>query len=149
MQTVLTSSSKDDEPKSEPEDQTESYDPTEDQLKEMVDLVAEVTAVNERLKEQIALGSLDIPEDEKIDLAANLKELRVKLELAEMTNNTLAISRDTHMNRLAETIERLKKLQRALTRKDEEINSLKEDLAQERKRVESLEAELAFEQATR
>ena len=149
MKPIFTSGREDDEPKSEPEDQTESYDPTEDQLKEMVDLVAEVTAVNERLKEQIALGSLDIPEDEKIDLAANLKELRVKLELAEMTNNTLAISRDTHMNRLAETIERLKKLQHVLKRKDEEISSLKQDLAQERKRVESLEAELAFEQATR
>ena len=127
----------------------DSYDPAEDEIKAAFDTIAALSAENDQLRESIALGSLDIPEEEKIDLAANLKELRVKLELAEMTNNTLAISRDTHMNRLAEVLEKLKKLQYVVKKKDEMINSLKEDLAQERKRVESLEAELAFEQATR
>lgn len=149
MKTVSTSSGRDAKPESEPEGQADSYDPSEDQLKDLVDLVAEVTADNERLKEQIALGVLDIPEEEKIDLASNLRELRVNLERAEMENKTLATSRNTYMNRAAEAIEKVKRLQYVLKRKDEEIGILKQDLYQERKRVESLEAELAFEQATR
>jgi len=127
----------------------DSYDPAEDDLKAALDTITTLSAENDQLRESIALGNLDLPEEEKIDLAAHLKDLRVKLEIAEMENKTLATSRDIHMTRLAEVLEKVKKLQYVLKRKDEEINSLKQDLSQERKRVESLETELAFEQATR
>jgi DNA repair exonuclease SbcCD ATPase subunit len=135
--------------KQEIDSQDDSYDPTEDEHREALAAINELAAENERLRESIALGNLDLPEQEKIDLVAELQGLREKLQLAENNSMTLADSRDSYMNRSSEAIERIKKMQHVLRRKDDEIKSLKQELAKERERVESLEAELAFEQATR
>ncbi len=121
--------------------QYESYDPTEDEHKETLQAINELAAENEKLRESIALGNLDLPEDEKLDLAAQLQELRKKLELAEMTNKTISISRDTYMSRNGELTSQVTRLQRRLKRKDEEINNLRQELAQATKKIESLEAD--------
>jgi uncharacterized ParB-like nuclease family protein len=119
--------------------QCDSYDPAEDEHKEALQVINDLAAENEKLRESIALGNLDLPEEKKLDLAAQLQELRKNLEVSEATNKTISISRDTLMNRCSELINKVKKLQYVLNRKDEEIEGLKEDLARATKKVEITE----------
>ena len=149
IKVVPTSSTKDDEPRSEPEDQMKSYDQAEDQINEMADLIAELTSDNERLKEQIAIGSMDIPEDEKIDITEQLKDLRSQLGIAERENYSLRSSRDMYMNEGVQLGEKLRKIQHVLKRKDKEIQRLTNELTQANEKIELLQAELEIEQAAR
>jgi hypothetical protein len=149
MKVVSVSSTEDDGPRSEPEDQMKSYDPTEDEIQEMASLIADLTSDNERLKEQIAIGSMDITEDERIDITEQLKDLHSRLDTAERENYSLRSSRDMYMNEGAQLGEKLRKIQHVLKRKDEEIRLLKNELAQAHEKIESLGAELEIEQGTR
>jgi len=126
----------------------DSYDPAEDEREETLHLINELSAENEKLRESIALGTLDLPEEEKLDIAAQLQGLRRNLELAQLTNKEISISRDTYMNERNELIRMVKNLRYVLERKDDEIEGLRKELAQAEKRVESLEADLEFERAT-
>jgi chromosome segregation ATPase len=129
--------------------QCDSYDPAEDEHKEALQAINDLAAENEKLRESIALGNLDLPEEKKLDLAAQLQELRKNLEVSEATNKTISISRDTYMNRCSELISKVKKLQYVLNRKDKEIESLKEELARATKKVEITEGGSDFERAMR
>jgi len=120
----------------------ESYDPTEDELKGMVQLVAQLTTDNERLREQIALGNLSIPEDERINIDDQLEDLHKKVNLAELEVNSLKIGRDIQMNERSALIKQVKNLRYVLKKKDEEIGSLRNDLAKAAERIESLEVEV-------
>ena len=128
---------------------SESYDPAEDQINEMADLIAELTSDNERLKEQLSLGSMDLPEDERIDITEQLKDLHSRLDIAERENYSLRSSRDMYMNEGAQLGEKLRKIQHVLKRKDEEIRCLANELTQANEKIASLETELVFERATR
>ena len=127
----------------------ESYDPTEDELKEMVQLVAQLTEDNERLREQIALGNLSIPEDERINIDDQLEDLHKKVNLAELELNSLKIGRDIQMNERSALIKQVKNLQYVLKKKDQEIASLRDELGKALDKVDSLEAELEFDRVTR
>ena len=120
----------------------ESYDPTEDELKEMVQLVAQLTEDNERLREQIALGNLSIPEDERINIDDQLEDLHKRVNLAEMDVDSLKIGRDIQMSERSALIKQVKNLRYVLKKKDEEIGSLRNDLAKAAERIESLEVEV-------
>jgi hypothetical protein len=127
----------------------ESYDPTEDKLKEMADLIAELASDNERLKELLSLGPMDLPEDERIDITEQLKDLHSRLNIAEMENYSVRSSRDMYMNEGVQLGEKLRKIQHVLKRKDEEIQRLTNELTQANEKIASLEAELEFERVTR
>ena len=149
IKTESASSTKDDKPRSEPKDQMKSYDPTEDEIQEMAGLIADLTSDNERLKEQLSLGSMDLPEDERIDITEQLKDLHSRLDIAERENYSLRSSRDMYMNEGAQLGEKLRKIQHVLKRKDEEIHSLTNELTQANEKIASLETELEFERVTR
>ena len=142
VKTESASSTKDDGSNSEPESYMESYDPTEDELKGLVQLVAQLTADNERLREQIALGNLSIPEDERINIDDQLEDLHKRVNLAEMETNSLKIGRDIQMSERSALIKQVKNLRYVLKKKDEEIGSLRNDLAKAAERIESLEVEV-------
>ena len=142
VKTESASSTKDDGSNSEPESYMESYDPTEDELKGLVQLVAQLTADNERLREQIALGNLSIPEDERINIDDQLEDLHKRVNLAEMETNSLKIGRNIQMSERSALIKQVKNLRYVLKKKDEEIGSLRNDLAKATERIESLEVEV-------
>ena len=127
----------------------ESYDPTEDELKEMVQLVAQLTEDNERLREQIALGNLSIPEDERINIDDQLEDLHKRVNLAEMEVDSLKIGRDTQTNERSALLKQVKNLQYVLKKKDKEITGLRDELGKALDKVDSLEAELEFDRVTR
>ena len=149
IKTESASSTKDDKPRSEPKDQMKSYDPTEDEIQEMAGLIADLTSDNERLKEQLSLGSMDLPEDERIDITEQLKDLHSRLDIAERENYSLRSSRDMCMNEGVQLGEKMRKIQHVLKRKDEEIRCLANELTQANEKIASLETELVFERATR
>jgi hypothetical protein len=149
IRTESASSTKDDEPRSEPESYMESYDPTEDELKGMVQLVAQLTADNERLREQIALGNLSIPEDERINIDDQLEDLHKRVNLAEMEVDSLKIGRDTQTNERSALLKQVKNLQYVLKKKDQEITGLRDELDKAINKVSLLEVELEFEKVTR
>ena len=148
IKTESASSTKDDKPRSEPKDQMKSYDPTEDEIQEMAGLIADLTSDNERLKEQLSLGSMDLPEDERIDITEQLKDLHSRLDIAERENYSLRSSRDMYMNEGAQLGEKLRKIQHVLKRKDKEIQRLTNELTQANEKIELLQAELEIEQGT-
>ena len=127
----------------------ESYDPTEDELKEMVQLVAQLTEDNERLREQIALGNLSIPEDERINIDDQLEDLHKRVNLAEMEVDSLKIGRDIQMSERSALLKQVKNLQYVLKKKDKEITGLRDELDKAINKVSLLEVELEFEKVTR
>ena len=127
----------------------ESYDPTEDELKEMVQLVAQLTEDNERLREQIALGNLSIPEDERINIDDQLEDLHKRVNLAEMEVDSLKIGRDIQMSERSALLKQVKNLQYVLKKKDQEITGLRDELDKAINKVSLLEVELEFEKVTR
>ena len=127
----------------------ESYDPTEDELKGMVQLVAQLTADNERLREQIALGNLSIPEDERINIDDQLEDLHKRVNLAEMETNSLKIGCNIQMSERSALLKQVKNLQYVLKKKDKEITGLRDELGKALDKVDSLEAELEFDRVTR
>jgi uncharacterized ParB-like nuclease family protein len=147
--TTASTSSIEDGAMSESKEQKEFYDPAPDQLSEMVDLVAQLTTDNERLREKIAINSMDIQEEDRVDITEQLRHLRSQIEVAERDNQSLRSSRDVYMNQSSMLSEKLTKIQHVLKRKDSEISNLKQELNDANKRIESLESELDFERATR
>jgi len=148
MTTVSASSIEGDSMK-EPDEQTETYDPFAAQLSEMAELVAHLTTDNERLREQIALGTLSIPEDERININGQLEDLHKKVNLAEIEVTAIKGSRDSYLNENRDLIKEVKKLRYVLKKKDDEIAQLQKNLISASERIESLEGELDFERATR
>ena len=149
VKTESASSTKDDGSNSEPESYMESYDPTEDELKGMVQLVAQLTADNERLREQIALGNLSIPEDERINIDDQLEDLHKRVNLAEMETNSLKIGCNIQMSERSALLKQVKNLQYVLKKKDQEITGLRDELDKAINKVSLLEVELEFEKVTR
>ena len=125
------------------------YDSAADQLKELSHLVVELTSENERLREKLALGGMDLSDSEKINIADQLEELHKKLSLAELESQSLRASRDNYMNSEAELKLFVKKLQHVLKKKDQEIHDLQDSLKKMEQKVLKIQDELEFELATR
>ena len=86
------------------------------QIKELSDLVTDLEEENQKLKDTIAIQAWDASDIEKEDIEQTVKELREKIKLLEMENNSLRSSRDMYMNQAAELQRINKKLQAALKR---------------------------------
>ena len=81
-------------------------------IKELTSTVNEVVEENTQIKDQIAIGSWDASDIEKIDVEETIKDLREQIRLLEIDNKALRESRDMFQNRNAElmkTINRMKK----------------------------------------
>lgn len=101
--------SQEDPPKSPP-----PADESPDIVQELSDTIATLAEENTLLKDMIAIGQWDASEIEKIDIEETVAELRKKISLLEMENETLRTSRDMYMNRNAELLRTVKTLQAKL-----------------------------------
>lgn len=71
----------------------------------MDELASELTALaeeNNRLKEQIALESYDVPEEQKVDITEQLESYRQQIRVLETELKAIRTSRDTLQNENAE-----------------------------------------------
>lgn len=80
----------------------ESHPEDLQQLKELTDLVTDLSDENQKLKDTIAIGAWDATEIEKEDIEETVKGLREQIKILEMENNSLKSSRDMYMNQAAE-----------------------------------------------
>jgi hypothetical protein len=86
----------------------------DDIIQELSETISSLSQENTLLKDKIAVGQWDASEIEKIDVEETLGELRKKISILEMENETLRISRDMYMNRNAELMQKVKSLQSKL-----------------------------------
>lgn len=89
------------------------------EIKQLEDLVSDLSDENQKLKDTIAIQAWDASDIEKEDIEQTVKELREKITLLEMENNSLRSSRDMYMNQAAELQRINKKLQAALKRNEQ------------------------------
>ena len=105
------------EPTATPEAVTNESHPMDlQQIKELSDIVTDLEEENQKLKDVIAIQAWDATDIEKEDIEETVKELREKVKLLEMENNSLRSSRDMYMNQAAELQRVNKKLQAELKR---------------------------------
>ena len=86
----------------------------DDIIQELSETISSLSQENTLLKDKIAVGQWDASEIEKIDVEETLAELRKKVSILEMENETLRISRDMYMNRNAERMQKVKSMQSKL-----------------------------------
>lgn len=90
------------------EKQTVSSEPDESrpedlqQIKELSDVVSELSEENQKLRDIVAIGAWDATDIEKEDIEETVKELREKIVILEREINALRVSRDTYMNEVVE-----------------------------------------------
>jgi hypothetical protein len=72
------------------------------QIKELTDLVGDLEAENQRLKDVVAIGAWDATDIEKEDIEETVKDLREQIASLEREVRTLQASRDTYMNEVVE-----------------------------------------------
>lgn len=94
--------------KSASEKQIVSSEPNESrpedlqQIKELSDVVSELSEENQKLRDIVAIGAWDATDIEKEDIEETVKELREKIVMLEREINALRVSRDTYMNEVVE-----------------------------------------------
>jgi len=78
------------------------YDPRDDMLKELADIINSLVEENTFLKDKISIGQWDASEIEKIDITQTIAELREVNRILEISNTTLVKDRNWYQNRAAE-----------------------------------------------
>lgn len=86
----------------------------DDLIHDLSETITVLSDENTLLKDKIAIGQWDASEIEKLDIEETVRELRAKVRLLEMENETLRTSRDMYMNRNAELTRTVKALQSKL-----------------------------------
>jgi hypothetical protein len=109
--TLSTKASAQEDP---PKPSSPPADQSPDIVKELSDTISTLAEENTLLKDKIAVGQWDASEIEKIDIEETVAELRNKISILEMENDTLRTSRDMYMNRNAELMRTVKTLQAKL-----------------------------------
>jgi hypothetical protein len=109
--TNLTTKAKE-EPPPPPPPKEEGADP--DLIHDLSETITVLSEENTLLKDKIAIGQWDASEIEKLDIEETVRELRAKVKLLEMENETLRTSRDMYMNRNAELTRTVKSMQAKL-----------------------------------
>jgi predicted transcriptional regulator len=102
-----------------PEAVDESRPKDLEEIKQLEDLVGDLSDENQKLKDTIAIQSWDATDIEKEDIQETVKELRERIAILERENNSLRSSRDMYMNQAAELQRINKKLQAALKRNEQ------------------------------
>jgi DNA-binding Lrp family transcriptional regulator len=82
--------------------QNESHPQDLQEIKELEDMVNDLSEENQKLKDVIAIGAWDATDIEKEDIEQTVKELRERITTLERENNSLRSSRDMYMNQAAE-----------------------------------------------
>jgi hypothetical protein len=108
-------------PKDKPKKDTQnapadSYDPSEEKLKELMDTVTHLADENTVLRDKIAIGQWDASEIEKIDAEETIANLREQVRILEIDNQALRESRDMFQNRNAELIKTVNSLKKKLSK---------------------------------
>lgn len=85
-----------------------------DLIHDLSETITVLSDENTLLKDKIAIGQWDASEIEKLDIEETVRDLRAKVKLLEMENETLRTSRDMYMNRNAELTRTVKALQSKL-----------------------------------
>lgn len=80
----------------------ESHPQDLQEIKELEDMVNDLSEENQKLKDVIAIGAWDATDIEKEDIEQTVKELRERITMLERENNSLKDSRDMYMNQAAE-----------------------------------------------
>jgi cell shape-determining protein MreC len=80
----------------------ESHPQDLQEIKELEDMVNDLSEENQKLKDVIAIGAWDATDIEKDDIEQTVKELRERITTLERENNSLKDSRDMYMNQAAE-----------------------------------------------
>jgi hypothetical protein len=106
-------------PKDKPKKDTQnassdSYDPQEEKLQELMDTVTNLADENTVLRDKIAIGQWDASEIEKIDAEETIKNLREHIRVLEIDNQALRESRDMFQNRNAELIKTVNSMKKKL-----------------------------------
>jgi len=91
-----------------------SYDDSEDKLRELTDVINQLSEENAILRDKIALGQWDASDIEKIDIEETVVFLRDQVKVLEIDNKALRESRDMFQNRNAELMKTVSSLQRKL-----------------------------------
>lgn len=76
----------------------------------ITEIAAELTALAEeniRLKEMVSLGTMEIPEEEKLDIHEQLEQYHQRIRTLETENEAIRKSRDTLQNENAELIKQV------------------------------------------
>jgi len=94
--------------KEEPVEEVEAYNETEDRVKELNVTIESLDQENTRLKDIIATKRWDASDIEQEYALDTINELREKIRILEMENQTLRDSRDMYQARNAELIRQLK-----------------------------------------
>jgi uncharacterized ParB-like nuclease family protein len=76
--------------------------------------VEELVAENQRLSDRLAVEAMDASEEEKLAASETIAELREKIRILEIENQSLKISRDTYQRENAEMKKTIAGLQRQL-----------------------------------
>ena len=79
----------------------ESHPQDLQEIKELSDMVGDLSEENQKLKDAIAIGAWDATDIEKEDIQETVKELRERIAILERENNSLRSSRDMYMNQAA------------------------------------------------
>ena len=80
----------------------ESHPQDLQEIKELSDMVGDLSEENQKLKDVIAIGAWDATDIEKEDIQETVAELRERIAILERENNSLRSSRDMYMNQAAE-----------------------------------------------
>jgi len=80
----------------------ESHPQDLQEIKELSDMVNDLSEENQKLKDTIAIGAWDATDIEKEDIQETVADLRERIAILERENNSLRSSRDMYMNQAAE-----------------------------------------------
>ena len=99
---IDVSANQNDEPTTALAVTNESHPQDLQEIKELEDMVTDLSEENQKLKDTIAIGAWDATDIEKEDIEQTVKELRERIGILERENNSLRSSRDMYMNQAAE-----------------------------------------------
>jgi len=79
----------------------------EDPIVEMASEIESLAQENTNLKEKIALGAMDLPDDEKLDIEEQLAQYKQRISVLEVENEAMRRSRDSLQNEKAELVKQV------------------------------------------
>lgn len=93
-----------------------AYDPREDELRETQQTLADIAVENEELRDRLAVGVMTGTEDEKVEAARTIADLRQKVKALEAEAVALRSSRDHYQREASELRKQIKMNERELKR---------------------------------
>lgn len=79
----------------------------EDPIVEMASEIASLAQENTSLREKIALGAMDLPDNEKVDIEEQLAQYKQRINVLEAEHEAMRRSRDSLLNEKAELVKQV------------------------------------------